>query len=92
MPYIKQNKRSIIDLQVEHLIKAICAAADTLDEVDGNANYAITKIIYGLYSEGGYAVKANALKTLLAVALEYYRRIMAPYEDQKRDENGEVYL
>jgi hypothetical protein len=38
-----------------------------------------------------YDAMSDGLKTLEAVKLEFYRRRMAPYEDKKRDQNGEVF-
>jgi len=33
---------------------------------------------------------ATVMGALICVALELYRRVIAPYEDRKREENGDV--
>jgi len=84
MPYITEEAR-------QELIERDPANA-------GELNYTLTEIvliyIYG-NKENGY--KANyqrfndAIGALEGCKMELYRRLVAPYEDAKAEENGDVY-
>ena len=82
MPYIKQELRGQFN---NGLI--------TLPSNEGEMNYVITDLLDDYLSAYGlnYA-NVNALVGVLECAkLELYRRIAAPYEDEKIQENGDVY-
>jgi hypothetical protein len=82
MPYIKQEIRDQFN---NGLI--------TLPSNEGEMNYVITDLLDDYLSAYGlnYA-NVNALVGVLECAkLELYRRIAAPYEDEKIQENGDVY-
>lgn len=84
MPYITKEQRKNIDLLLNPLLNYLSG--------DGEINYAITKIISCCYkSENGYQAVNRGIGTLESVKQEYYRRIVAPYEDIKKKENGDVY-
>jgi len=89
MPYIKREHRGVLDKDVEELIEALKKIKD--NDLDGCFNYTITKIANSLYGGGGYAVYARLMGTLDCVGREFYRRVIAPYEDMKIRENGDVY-
>ena len=63
----------------------------------GELNYAITALldayVYGRYGAGdiSYVRINDVLGSLEGAKLEFYRRIAAPYENEKITENGEVY-
>jgi hypothetical protein len=60
----------------------------------GELNYAISRLIDDfLVRKGGlrYAHLNEVVGVLECAKLEVYRRLAAPYEDQKRQETGEVY-
>ncbi|WP_404802935.1 DUF6899 family protein [Marinobacter denitrificans] len=59
----------------------------------GELNYAITKLVDAYLLEVGlnYAHLNDAIGVLECAKLELYRRIAAPYEDQKISTNGDVY-
>lgn len=92
MPYIKQEKREILDPIINDFIKSIPAnAVMTGYELDdGDFNYIITKIITTFYY-GRYKRYNAAMGLLECVKQELYRRAVAPYEDEKCKENGDVY-
>jgi len=81
MPYIKQERRD-----------AILAGAKPQDA--GELNFAIT-ILADNYlndkSEIRYAHLNEVIGAIDCAKLELYRRVVAPYEDQKIRENGDVY-
>lgn len=79
MPYIKEQARNALD-----------RGAIPCDP--GELNYVlIQKILSYLGDKPHYADFNNALGVLTAVQLELYRRMVAPYEDTKRDENGDIF-
>lgn len=91
MPYINKDLRNNVDPEIEALVKRIqevCEYNGT--DPDGILNYAITRIIMSFF-EGKYAKFARGLGCLEAVKQEYYRRAVAPYEDKKKDQAGDVY-
>lgn len=93
MPYIKQEFRDVLDPAIEHLANALreleCDYPETV--VEGNVNYAVTRLIDNLYSNGGYKAINDAVGVLECVKQEFYRRVAAKYEDFKKEMNGDVY-
>jgi hypothetical protein len=82
MPYITAERRN-------ELLK-------WLDEpqTSGELNFLFTTILIEyLKNKGGvgYQTINDILGALEGTKLEFYRRIAAPYEDQKIKENGDVY-
>jgi hypothetical protein len=64
----------------------------------GELNYTITRLVDEYLvrqaEEGGrlrYAHLNEAVGVLECAKLELYRRVAAPYEDEKREESGDVY-
>ncbi len=86
MPYIKSGiNRAIINGWLEKFDYI------TLDGV-GELNYAITRLISNyLGPEMDYARLNSITGVLHDVAVEFDRRVVAPYEDKKIQENGDVY-
>lgn len=85
MPYIADLiKRMRLDLGGEIALKTVQDA--------GDLNYAITTLLLKYTKREGkkYFTIVVVMGTLLCVALEFYRRLAAPYEDQKIRENGDV--
>lgn len=85
MPYIQADARPAIDALVDPLIEHLENADD------GSVNYAITRILRGVYAKQVRYERINrAMGVLACVQAEFYRRVAAPYEDQKTRENGDV--
>jgi hypothetical protein len=85
MPYVDGEARVRLD-------------AGAPPENAGELNYAVTKLVDAYLArctEGAgrlrYAHLNEAVGVLECAKLELYRRIAAPYEDQKIDESGDVY-
>lgn len=81
MPYIDSAVRTILDAG-EHPQSA------------GELNYLITRMIDTyLQHKGGvrYAHINEVVGVLECAKMELYRRVAAPYEDEKCDESGDVY-
>lgn len=84
MPYIDKPARRALDPHIAAL------AAALLGKKDGEVNYAITTLLNSLYFDS-YARFNAAIGVLECVKLELYRRAVARYEDQKKQEHGDVY-
>lgn len=59
----------------------------------GELNYAITQLLLDYVKQQGirYEHINAAVGALECAKLEFYRRLAAPYEDVKIEENGDVY-
>lgn len=58
----------------------------------GELNYLFTLLCKGYFiRKGDYQAINDVLGALEACKLEFYRRVVVPYEDQKIKENGDVY-
>lgn len=82
MPYIKPERRRPIALGTEPPITA------------GELNFAVTTIVQRFTAARGgvsYQVINDALGALEGAKQEFYRRVAAPYENRKIQENGDVY-
>ena len=68
-------------------------AKGTHPETPGELNYLITFAVASYFERHGpsYAAINDIVGALEGCKLEFYRRIAAPYEDQKIIENGDVY-
>lgn len=82
MPYIKEEQRASLG---ERFINGA--------EDAGELNYVLTKTIlnYFKWNGGRYQQINDVIGALEGAKLEFYRRIVAPYEDSKIKENGDVY-
>lgn len=81
MPYIKQKAREKFD-------------TTPLPKGPGELNYVITKAIndyYWMANVQNYQTINDIIGALEGAKLEFYRRVAAPYEDEKIKENGDVY-
>lgn len=96
MPYIIQSKRDVLDPAIEHLHNTLVDMEldDMLDNnMEGNLNYTITRLLMMVYGDATYTRYSHindALGVLECVKQEFYRKVAAPYEDQKEFENGPV--
>lgn len=91
MPYIVQDKRTHLDPHIDSLLNAFreLESDDPSNTHCGNLNYAITRLLLGSYTTR-YAEINEAIGVLECAKLELYRKMAAPYEDQKEFENGSV--
>ena len=84
MPYIKKEKRNeldnLIDILTCHMV------------VKGDYNYVITKILHNYIedTELCYDNLNDAQGIIECVGKEFYRTVVAPYEDKKKKENGAI--
>ncbi len=87
MPYIKPEKRGKYEEAIGKLVSIFRSLPP--EEVDGEINYVITRILKEVYPLRYYHIN-KAIGVLECIKQEYYRRVAAPYEDQKIKENGDV--
>ena len=87
MPYIKPDKRNKYDRVLKDLLNILKALPP--EEVDGELNYVVTKILKEVYPLRYFHIN-KAIGALECIKLEYYRRIVSPYEDSKIQESGDV--
>jgi len=81
MPYVKPELRAALDAGVKQ------------PEDAGELNYAVTMLVLKFLAQGkpSYARYNAAIGALECCKLELYRRLVSPYENAKRAENGDVY-
>jgi hypothetical protein len=80
MPYITQVAREFL-------------ASGGYIETSGELNYSFTQIIQQYVKDHGksYARFNDVIGALEGAKAEFYRRVVAPYEDEKIKQNGDVY-
>lgn len=86
MPYIEQSRR-------DALRPIVGAIYGTRLETAGEVNYVITQVLVQYLSKDrtSYAALNEVIGVLECAKLEVYRRLAAPYEDTKIEENGDVF-
>lgn len=95
MPYISQDKRHVLDPVIDDLHRSLVELEmdDEMNNMEGNVNYIFSRLllmVYGDRDSTRYAQINDAMGVLASVQAEYYRKVAAPYEDQKAFENGDV--
>lgn len=81
MPYIKQSRRNPID--AKYIEQAVAV---------GDLNYTITQFLHQYIQQTGlnYNIINEVIGVLECCKLELYRMVAAPYENEKRIENGPI--
>ena len=82
MPYVSQDIRELLKPK-----------AGVVPGTPGGLNYQFTELCNEyLYTQGtSYHAINDIIGALEACKLEFYRRVVVPYEDKKIKENGDVY-
>ena len=83
MPYIKRDRRALINPYLNKLLPQL--------ETDGEVNYVISKIIDHCYNKKSYSKYNSAMGVLTCVILEYYRRRICEFENEKIIKNGDIF-
>jgi hypothetical protein len=83
MPYIDEKDRPAMDDIVNHMLFSGVKA-------DGKLNYVLFKLCRKLVVPESYNSYKNFIGELNMCAMEIYRRFVAPYEDVKKEKNGDV--
>ena len=81
MPYITQDVRKELDNN------------ERKPDALGELSYEITMLIKDYLDRRGHGYRnyVGVIGVLESVKLEIYRRLIAPYEDRKKEENGDVF-
>jgi hypothetical protein len=89
MPYIPQHMRCN-NVSLDALCDAI--VDHTAYSSEGELAYVLFRVVSAWLLQKGhsYGRFAQAFGVIETVKHELYRRIVSPYEDKKRDENGDV--
>ncbi len=84
MPYIPRNEQDVINRRINTL---------GVVTTPGQLNYAINILLFQyLAGEPTTYQRLNEIIGALECAkLEFTRRLVVPYEDLKRDQNGDIY-
>lgn len=88
MPYITQIARDRYNHDVDELVYLLGS-----DAPDGEVNYILTRLLtrhYNLTDAPSYDRINRAVGVLEMVKQELYRRVAAPYEEEKMKINGDV--
>ena len=86
MPYIKECDRQKFIDPIDELLLTISSKFS-----EGELNFCFSTICKTLFEMNkSYATANKILGVLEAVKLEFYRRHVAPYEELKRLENGDL--
>jgi hypothetical protein len=87
MPYIKMEDRPKYEESLSELISTL--KSQPVESIDGELNYIITRILKESYPLRYFNLN-RAMGVLECCKLEFYRRVAAPYEDTKIEQNGDV--
>ena len=84
MPYIKKERRKVFDDFLEKLALEV--------QNEGELNYCIYKLASLVIDRKGesYSNLSMCSSAMEHAKLEWYRRKLAPYEDKKIEENGDI--
>jgi hypothetical protein len=89
MPYIKESLRQLVDKEIEDIAEMVHVMPP--QERGGVLNYVFTRLLVEAFGKLGYYDTSQAVATLECCKLEWYRRVMAPYEDEAMKRNQVVY-
>ncbi len=92
MPYLQQGQRDEIDQVLQPLMLKLNQAIDNRKR-GAILNYIIHVLVkqgFGLDHSPNYSRIEQAIGSLECAKLELYRRIAAPYEDEKIESNGDI--
>jgi len=87
MPYINEEDRPQYEEPIQQIIDLL--KEKPVESMDGHLNYIITKIIKEVYPLRYFHIN-RAMGVLECIKQEFYRRVAAPYEDTKIEQNGDV--
>ncbi len=86
MPYIAPERREFLENATDEEIAQVELST-------GDLNYAITSLMDEWIGQKGlnYDAINSAIGVLECAKLELYRRVAVPYENNKKDQHGDVY-
>lgn len=94
MPYIKEEFRADYDKLIDTLVDRLMCAKyhEGKDAVKGHHNYVMYRLAKNLAERLGvrYHTLQDIMGTFDCCKLEFYRRVIGPYEDKAIEKNGDV--
>lgn len=87
MPYIMPEEREKFKELINHLVVTL---DEDPDNIAGNLNFVVTTILKKLSKDLRYKKANELMGALECIKQEYYRRVVAPYENKKIKKNGDV--
>lgn len=92
MPYISKDRREFLEEVLNPLIEDIKERVNPRYTI-GEITYIFTKVMLAFLNRqtARYEDYALMIGAMGCAKLELYRRKIAPYEDKKNAENGDVY-
>jgi hypothetical protein len=89
MPYIKEDRR----VELAKYITALDDKLHQMGDVGGDMNYVICTLLFRKFKRvRKYVTIEQMMGTLTCVALEFYRRCAAPYEDGAMRRNKDMFV
>jgi len=88
MPYVKRELRALVNHGIEGLVRQVMRAENPA----GLLTYILYKLSKGIIDRfpASYASISSVIMCLDNTKSELYRKILAPYEDRKIEENGDI--
>jgi hypothetical protein len=93
MPYVSDEIREALELDLQELLTSARDITDDRDKMKGIVNYLATLVTTLLLQPDtgwSYASMSDTIGALECAKLEVYRRLLAPYEDMAVDKNGDL--
>ena len=90
MPYVEQKLRKQLAKWLNGLSTNLAWLTDNGKKNNGVVTYVLYKILKDVYSNRNYETLSNAIKVLETTKLEFYIKVIRPYEEKKIQENGDV--
>jgi hypothetical protein len=102
MPYIKQDRRKVLNDSVSKMVLSIRTNTSespfTKEEITneeflsicGDINYCFSRVVSKLMQNPSYSKIAIITGVLENIKQEFYRRVAEPYEDLKIEENEDI--
>ena len=92
MPYLTDEKKEMLDANCDIGNLAYELSKESIQDFAGDLNYLNFLLVKKWINKNGkkYFIFAAIVGTLICCVLEIYRRLIAPYEDKKIQENGDV--
>lgn len=90
MPYIDEALRPALDTHIEALAAQIKSQSTNAWGFAGMLNYVYTRLALRTMPARRYWVLALICGVFITALLEFYRRFVAPYEDEQIKKNGDV--
>lgn len=96
MPYINKEERVELDHLIDSIVDSIKNTKTSLNNPNdfknhlGRINYTFSRILSGVMGSINYSNIAMATGVIENIKQEFYRRLAAPYEDHKIEQNGDI--